>query len=375
MPIRRRDWPRMASDTAAVSDSDSDTPRVWVLLGYGAGGNAQMHALARAVGWPYVAKTIVYNALNRLPNPLLGASLMSVDKQGSDPIEPPWPDLVIAASRRSAPVARWIKRASGGRTRLVHLLHTQAPFEYFDLVVTLPQYQLPSAPNVVTNTLPLNHVDPEALAAAAQQWAPAFTELPRPQIGVLVGGDSSSYRFDADTAARLGQDINAQAQKEGGSVLITTSRRTPLKAARALWQEITVPAYCYNWQSNDADNPYLGILAHADKFVVTPDSASMPAEACQMGRPVRIFDRSLTGARHNSQVRTWLGRWLVANGWYKPKRDFDAFHAGLYARGLVNHDPMLAVPPDDLGRTAARARALVEGRQSGQHAVTSGQDK
>ena len=117
--------------------------RVWVLLGDGAGDNAQLLRLAEALGWPFEAKRIRYNRLNRCPNLLLGASKLTVDTQRSDPLAPPWPDLVIGASRRAAPLARWIKKQSGGRSRLVHLLHAQAPLHYFDLVVTTPQYRLP----------------------------------------------------------------------------------------------------------------------------------------------------------------------------------------------------------------------------------------
>ena len=117
--------------------------RVWVLLGAGAGDNAQLLRLAEALGWPFEAKRIRYNRLNRCPNLLLGASKLTVDTQCSDPLAPPWPDLVIGASRRAAPLARWIKKQSVGRSRLVHLLHAQAPLHYFDLVVTTPQYRLP----------------------------------------------------------------------------------------------------------------------------------------------------------------------------------------------------------------------------------------
>src|SRR5262245_310602 len=100
--------------------------RVWVLLGDGAGDNAQLLRLAEALGWPFEAKRIRYNRLNQCPNLLLGASKLTVDARRSDPLAPPWPDLVIGASRRAAPLARWIKKQSGERSRLVHLLHTQA---------------------------------------------------------------------------------------------------------------------------------------------------------------------------------------------------------------------------------------------------------
>ena len=55
-------------------------------------------------------------------------TLLTLMRKQSDALSPPWPDLVIAASRRSVPIARWIRKQSGDRTRLVHLFHTMAPF-------------------------------------------------------------------------------------------------------------------------------------------------------------------------------------------------------------------------------------------------------
>jgi mitochondrial fission protein ELM1 len=39
----------------------------------------------------------------------------------------------------------------------------------------------------------------------------------------------------------------------------------------------------------DGDNPYAGILAWADRIVVTPDSVNMISEACASGKPVHAF--------------------------------------------------------------------------------------
>ncbi len=143
------------------------SPKVWVLLGTERGDNGQLTSLADALGWPYETKQLVYNPLNRCPNLLLGASLISLDRRKSSPLTAPWPDLVIAASRHSVPVALWLKKRSGGRTRLVHLMYAQAPLDWFDLLITTPQYCLPPRPNVLHNTAPLNRIAPDRLAAAA----------------------------------------------------------------------------------------------------------------------------------------------------------------------------------------------------------------
>lgn len=360
------------------------SPKVWVLFGKGAGGNAQMLNLARALGWPFEVKRLVYNPLNHCPNVLLGASLASVDRRRSAPLEPPWPDLVIAASRRSAPVAQWIRRQSGGRTRLVHLFHAQAPLDRFDLIITTPQYRLPRRANVLHNVAPLNQLDHGALADAARRWAPRFQHLPRPWIALMVGGDSSSYRLSTATAARLGREAARHARAAGGSLLVSTSPRTPGAAADAvLAQTREIAAHRYRWRPDDAENPYLGYLALADEFIVTVDSASLLVEGCATGKPVYLFEWPRRASqRMTLAVSRYLGaapgvarlhRALVFWGLVKPARDFDAYHRALEARGLLRRlgergaEPAARGRLDDMERAVARVRALMrsEGRRTG----------
>ncbi len=357
------------------------TPLVWILLGKGAGGNAQMIALAEALGWPYETKRIIYNKLNRIPNILLGASAVSVNKHGSDALAPPWPDIVIAGSRRSAPVARWIKKQSGGKVRLVHLMHTQAPLRHFDLILTTPQYRLPEAANVVHNTAPLNPLPMERLATAAERWRDRLAPLPHPWTALLVGGNSSAYILDPSTAARLGHEATAIARAGSGSLLVTTSPRTPADATDALAAAIDCPALVYRWQRNDPDNPYHAFLALADQFIVTADTASQLIEACQTGRPVQVFDWPQRSPRSfwkrilhswsqdrgdsSSPPTTLMNRLFdrfVYLGLIKPPRDFAALRRALRQRGALRHlaEPTTgeAKPFDDIERSVERIQRL-----------------
>ncbi|HTO84269.1 MAG TPA: ELM1/GtrOC1 family putative glycosyltransferase, partial [Methylomirabilota bacterium] len=243
---------------------DRRDPLVWVLLADRAGGNGQLLSLAEALGWPSERKTIAYNAANRLPNLLLGASLAGVQSGASSALAPPWPDLVLAASRRSVPVARWIRARSGGRTKLVHLLHAMAPLDLFDLVITTPQYRLPARPNVLHLAAPLNRVAAATLRDAAAGWSPRLAHLSRPWVALLVGGDSATYRFDAAVARRLAQTANA-AVAQGGKLLVSTSPRTAPAAADALAGALAPASFVYRWRPGDADNPYHAFLALADR--------------------------------------------------------------------------------------------------------------
>jgi len=351
-------------------------PKVWILLADRAGGNGQLISLADALGWPYERKAMAYNWLNRCPNILLGASLASVQRRSASELQPPWPDLVIGASRRSAPVARWIRQQSGGRAKLVHLLHAMAPLDLFDLIITTPQYRLPPRSNVLHQSAALNRIDADRLATAAAAWTPRLSGLPRPFTALFVGGNSATYRLDPETAGRLGASASAAVAAAGGTLLVSTSPRTPAAAAQAVIKAVTCCNFIYRWRAGDPDNPYHAFLALADRFIVTADSASLLVEACLMGKPVEVFSWSMRrgpllqfkewlwrryGMNANGALAVTIGR-LVDWGLLKPPRDFAALHRELRARGLIagfgESETVERRPLDDMERAVAAIRGL-----------------
>ena len=348
-------------------------PRIWLLMGHKAGDNAQIQALAEALGWPFAIKRMVYRRTELLTNLLLGRTLAGIIESRSSPLAPPWPDLVISAGRRNEPVARWIRRQAGGQVRLVHMGRPWARLEQFDLLVTPPQYELPERPNVLHNLLPLQRITAERLAAAAARWAPRLAHLPPPRIALLVGGNSGPYTLDRATAAYLGQTASRLAAQAGGSLLVTTSARTPRPAAAALTAALTAPVYCFQWGPHSDDNPYLGYLALADAFIVTGDSISMLTEACSTCKPVYIFapDEVVPGLEGGWQQR-WerlrfdalLHRLGVRLGLRQLRRDIGQIHRLLIAskRAVWLGQPFPPGPPlpplEDLARAAARVQAL-----------------
>lgn len=350
----------------------SNAPTVWLLLGERIGDNNQVLRLAEALGWPYEAKNLKYLwPIYRRPTPYLGKTLKSLDKAASDPLEPPWPDLVISVGRRSVPVMRWIRKQSGGRTKLVTLGRPRARLGLFDLVVSTPQYRLPDRKNVLQIPTPLHRVTEGRLEEAKRNWAPRLDHLPRPHIALLVGGQVAPYRFDEETARELGRRANALAEREGGSLLVSTSFRTGEGPRDALFEEIEVPSRLYAWKRDDPDNPYFGFLADADAFVVTGDSVSMLTEALTTGRPVQIF--SLPKRRKaKAKLKNWISRqpvvhWLldiaVHFGLTSLPRDQERIKKTLRQAGLASElgaplDREVPPLPDSLGEVVARVRAL-----------------
>jgi len=283
--------------TAPIAPACLEKPMettVWLLQSDRAGDNSQVLALGELLGLPASRKRITYRSPVLLPKFVAARScnllVAGVDRRRSTPLAPPWPDLVISAGREMEPVARWIRRQAGGRTRLVHMGRPWAPLEAFDLVISTPQYALPERDNVLLISLPLHRVHGARLAAEATAWAPRFAHLPGPRTAVLLGGSSGSFVFSPGKGAELGRLVNARARAEGGSLLVTDSARTSEAAFEAFRAELTVPCYVYRWREGAAANPYFGFLALADRLVTTGESVSMLAEASVTGKPLFIYD-------------------------------------------------------------------------------------
>jgi len=355
-------------------------PRVWLLFGHKAGDNEQLRALADSLGWPYEIKHLVYRRTELITNRLLGVTLAGIVKSRSSPLRPPWPELIITAGRRNDPVAQWIRRQARGRVRLVRLGRPWAALEVFYLVVVTPQYPLPPHPRLIRNTLPLHRIDDHRLGRAAAEWGPRLAHLPRPYIAVLAGGNSGAYTLEPELADYMGHKAAEMAEAGGGSILVTTSPRTPKAAARRLIEAARRrPSFIYEWGSSEGPNPYLGYLALADELIVTGESISMLTEAYASGRPVHIVDLDPAGAAAHhgiprprfvtrlkrARIHPLIHRLGMWTGPRRLRRDLREVHRVLIEAGHAaylgtGHPTAARTAPmdDDLETTMRHVRAL-----------------
>lgn len=344
-------------------------PLVWCLLGRKAGDNAQVRALAAELGYPTQEKHIDAQPWELLVHLGPRASLAGISAARSSTLAPPWPDLLITAGRRNEPVAHWIKRQSGMQSRLVHIGRPWAPLDSFDLIVTTPQYFLPRRHNIVHNRLPLHRLLPEELQQAGRAFAPLWRDLPRPWIAVLVGGDSGRFVFTQAKARQLGLQCDRLAREHGGTLLITNSPRTPEGVIDALLEQVSVPHYCYRFGEGE-DNPYVGLLALANIFVVTGESMSMLAESASTNKPLLIFDMGDGDAtwwrlRHNYRYKPLSHRFAMRFGPRRMRRDVARIQQSLIDSQRANWlgANALATPTvtkdTELADTAARVRQLL----------------
>jgi uncharacterized protein len=156
----------------------------------------------------------------------------------------------------------------------------------------LMEYDLIASPqltggNVVTLTCVPHQLTRDQLATAFQQHASYFEALPKPIIGLLLGGNTRYCNgFNEAHARQLAERIAKIAKPLGGSLVITNSRRTPEPALTALLEALAgFKHYFFDWQAIEISF-YHALLAYADLFIVTGDSLSMCSEAAFTGKPI-----------------------------------------------------------------------------------------
>jgi hypothetical protein len=369
--------PKKDDRSAPLAGQD---PVIWLVMSDKIGDNAQLQVVADALPWPYQVKRVTVREPYVMGKPRVAASLHHLDPARSDPLEPPWPDLVVTIGRRMSMVALWIQERSRGKTKIVLIGPPKRLLRRFDLAVASVQYRLPQRPNLLRINFPLQRVDEAAIAAEAGSWRSEFDRLSRPLTAVMIGGRTKAVRFDAAVAARLAGDLAALADREGGSLVVTTSRRTPAEVVAALEKQLPPGAVLHRWMPDGGRNPYRALLGLADRFVVTGDSISMLMEIARLGRPLAIYPLPLSSwpgsgrfaravqlllpARLSRRLRHAVGEIESRLGAIGHDRDLTAIHRLMIKEG---HAVWFGDPfpiqgrrlPDELPEVIARIRSLL----------------
>lgn len=271
----------------------------WTLTDGHAGNVRQAEALATALTLPHQPWTLHARAPWRwiAPRRLAGAG----NAFGEAFARTAAPSLAIGCGRQAALATRLL-RARGARA--VQILDPRLDPRHWDLVIA-PQHDQLHGANVIPLIGSLHPVDDLWLAAARQAFA-SFGALPAPRTTLLLGGASAHARFDDALYEAVLRDLTRRVVDEGGCVLATASRRTPV-AVRARVREHFrgLPGVIWT-EPADGANPYAGLLAWADRIVCTADSVNMLSEAAATLAPVYVAGHAHVSGRPRHFLDTLL---------------------------------------------------------------------
>ncbi|MBP2230289.1 mitochondrial fission protein ELM1 [Azospirillum agricola] len=280
----------------------------WVVSDGKPGMENQCIGLAEALGLTPVVKRVSLRAPWRQLSPYLRVGNRFAAGPGGDPIQAPWPDLLIGTGRQSIAPSLAVRRQSRGRSFTVQIQDPQISPRHFDLVV-VPRHDKLRGDNVLVTRGALHRVTPAILAEAAARFAPRLAHLPHPRVAVLIGGNNGVYSLTPAIMGEVAEKLVNLTRSHGAGLMVTPSRRTGADNEAILRARLSgLPAEVWD---GTGENPYFGYLGLADAVVVTCDSVSMTSEACSTGKPTYVIE--LDGG--------------------SPK--FRAFHDGLYKDGIT----------------------------------------
>lgn len=314
-----------------------------------------MLALAEALGAPFEIKELKYNGLRRLGPRILGRSLISLTRRSRDELlaEPP-PDLTISTGHRSVAAVRALRRRSGGRTRSIHVGFPRVSPGHFDLVIATPQYPIAAHPNLLRIPFALTRA---ASSIATTKDETQFAGLPTPRQLLIVGGPTLFWKLDPETLLKTVAQMLEDARANGGSVIVTTSPRSPAAVRDAIAGGLAnSPVPTLLVEPGKAPR-YSDLLEAADSLRVTGDSVAMVSDAIWTRKPLALVPIA----------KSALGRVVMAatdriRG-ERPlyPRDLRCFWRGLAAIGLTEHLGRPRISADEqLKAILDRARPVLD---------------
>lgn len=192
------------------------------------------------------------------------------------------PDIAIGCGRQAIAPLLALKKTNP-ETFTVYVQDPRMDTDRFDLVIA-PEHDHLTGHNIETMIGSPNRITEAELIGQMLSFADELAALPMPRAAILIGGTSKTHKLgkaEHATHLKAAHDLI----KQGYSLLITTSRRTPDWANQdyKLLDSDNENVWSFHGAGS---NPYFAFLGGADIILVTEDSTNMLTEAASTGKPV-----------------------------------------------------------------------------------------
>ena len=321
--------------------AEKSGPSIWCVADGRAGILNQTLALASALAEPERAADLAHMRSDAhreapvilqpqgwqlaLPANLWPSPMKALPAEQAAQLNGPWPDIWLAAGRRSIPYSRLVRKLSGGKTFVVQTQNPRVPLSAFDLVIP-PEHDGVKGPNVFPIVGPPVWFSQQRIADAQAQFS-SLKSAQGQKVLVSIGGDSKNHKMTEQNVYAIEGAINRLAQNR--TFWITISRRTP-EHARVRFRRLAATINGVFWENAERDgpNPYLAFLAMCDVAMVTCESANMIADPAFFGKPVHLLKLDGGSPRFDKLHQAFIDRraaaWFTGSlaGWtYSPLRE------------------------------------------------------
>ena len=204
------------------------------------------------------------------------------------------PDMIFACGHRAAAAALSARKKYGA-----FVVFAQKPpgnAAIFDAVIC-PMHDEICGENVLPILGSAGGVCGRNLQKRRGRAREKFAHIPNPKTALLIGGNSRAYRISPAFCRELAESVRCA----DGGILATVSRRTGAENTAALKTALADGGgflYC-----GEGENPYMDILAAADRFVVSADSVNMLSESAAARKPLWFAEPPIRSVRAAEKFR------------------------------------------------------------------------
>ncbi|MBR2140830.1 MAG: mitochondrial fission ELM1 family protein [Rickettsiales bacterium] len=281
--------------------------KVWVLKDFKIGSSKQAEMLANSLSNDVVIKNIEYTKYIAIPN-IIKPFSVGIDFNESDDVleDTDYPSIIVFSGRRLAGLAIYLKKyifkKVGKIVKIISILNPDYSFKYFDFVV-LPSHddiEYDKYNNIITFNGALCIDNLSEKTTDKEFWLDQLKGYKQNFYMLAIGGATKDKKFDTEDFKKVLKLISTFVKRNEGTLLISTSRRTPEDCVAILNKDnLDCDFYLYKWGKSSTLNPYYSFIDLSKIVFLTADSISMIAEVSSLGRPVYVYKNDkMLGKKH-----------------------------------------------------------------------------
>ena len=294
--------------------------KIWVLKDFKVGSSKQAEFLAKSFTDDVVIKNIEYTKYIKIPNIIKPLKLGINFKKSDDVLnDNNYPDIIIFSGRRLAGLSIYLKKyiykKSKKTIKLISILNPNYSFKYFDFVV-LPTHDKivkDKYNNIITfdGSLCINNLSEKQ--KDVDFWTEKLKDYNKPFYSLMVGGNTKKGKLNIENFKKILELISKFVKQNNGTLLISTSRRTPQHCIDILTKtNINCEYYLYKFGETSVINPYYAFIGLSDIVFLTADSISMIAEIATIGKPIYAYKpQELLEEKHNKFCNLLINKKII----------------------------------------------------------------